>query len=172
MHTLKIDSSYRPVSIIDSIDAFSMVWMGRANLIEAYDGRVLRSTHQSWLEPCVISVNRFVKHSSFTLSCNRKNVFWRDKYACQYCSITFPESKLTLDHVTPRSKGGPKTWENIVTSCKKCNQKKGNKFPHEVNMMPLQIPREPGFDLAQIIGRKHIHEKWLPYIQGFKPFKI
>ena len=172
MYTLKIDSTYRPISIIDSIDAFSMVWMGRANLVETYDDRYLRSTHTAWPEPCVISVNRFVKFSNFDLGCNRKNVFWRDSYTCQYCAMVLPESRLTLDHVTPRSKGGPKTWNNIVTSCMKCNQKKGNMFPHEVNMMPLKIPKEPNFDIYQIIGRKYIHEKWLPYIQGFKPFKI
>tara|TARA_E500000331_G_C16948293_1_gene579303 strand:+ start:89 stop:607 length:519 start_codon:yes stop_codon:yes gene_type:complete len=171
MFTLKIDSSFRPVAIIDSIDGFSMVWSGRANLVEVYDDRYLHSTHEAWPEPCVISINRFVKFSNFTLGCNRKNIFWRDANTCQYCGNIFSENKLTLDHVTPRSKGGPKTWENIVTSCVKCNQKKGNKLPHEVNMMPLRLPKPPNFDIYQVIGRKHIPPKWLPYLQGYKPFK-
>lgn len=169
MKTLKLDSSYRPVQVIDSFEAFCMVWMGRANLVEIYDSRFLRSAYESFPVPCVIALKRYVKVSKITLKCNRRNVFWRDGYACQYCGETYAEERLTLDHVTPRSKGGPKSWENIVTACKKCNQRKGDKLPHEVNMIPLKSPQPPSPYIFHTIGRDSTHPKWLPYLKGYKP---
>ncbi len=73
----------------------------------------------------------------------RRNVFLRDKFTCQYCTKVLPEGQLNLDHVLPRDKGGRTTWENIVTSCIRCNTRKANKLPHEANMHPLRKPIAP-----------------------------
>jgi 5-methylcytosine-specific restriction endonuclease McrA len=43
-------------------------------------------------------------------------------YRCVYCE-TKP-AKLTMDHITPLSKGGTHTKRNIVPACKSCNSKK------------------------------------------------
>ena len=169
METLKLDSSYRPIEVIDAFDAFSMVWTGRAEMIESYDNLVFKSTHDDWDVPCVIVIKRYVSIKKTALVCNRENVLWRDRYTCQYCGEQFAKNKLTLDHVTPKCKGGPKTWENIVTSCIKCNQKKGNKLPKEAGMIPLVLPKEPPFQVYHTIGRKKIHKKWLTYLKGY-PF--
>ncbi|OUU74812.1 MAG: hypothetical protein CBC29_06685 [Methylococcaceae bacterium TMED69] len=168
MKTLKLDSSFRPVQIIDSYDAFGMIYMKRANLVESYPGEFLYSTHDRFPLPCVISLNRYVKIPKITLTCNRKNVFWRDKNTCQYCSKVFPSEELTMDHVTPRSKGGPKSWENIVTCCKKCNQKKGNKLPREADMIPLSIPSRPSPYMFYTLGKEVIHPQWAPYLGKYK----
>lgn len=73
----------------------------------------------------------------------RRNVFLRDKFTCQYCAQVLPENQLNLDHVMPRDKGGPTTWENIVTSCFRCNTRKANKLPHEAGMHPRSKPFAP-----------------------------
>jgi 5-methylcytosine-specific restriction endonuclease McrA len=70
----------------------------------------------------------------------RRAVFARDGWACQYCGA---RANLTVDHVIPRSKGGPSTWENIVASCAPCNRRKGDHLPHKVGMHPRQAPRVP-----------------------------
>ena len=41
----------------------------------------------------------------------RHNIFERDKNTCQYCGKVFDRSELNLDHVVPRDRGGPTTWE-------------------------------------------------------------
>ena len=171
MKTLKLDSSFRPVQIIDSYDAFSMIYMKRANLVEAYEGEFLYSTHDKWPLPSVISLNRYVKIPKITLTCNRKNVFWRDKNTCQYCAKVFPYQELTMDHVTPRSKGGPKSWENIVTSCIKCNQKKGSRTPEEANMALKRMPKRPNrlHYFYKFVNEKQV--EWRPYL-FMEPFKI
>lgn len=45
--------------------------------------------------------------------------------ACAYCLRT--DLPLTMDHVTPVSKGGPHTQSNVVPACKSCNSRKGAK---------------------------------------------
>ena len=61
-----------------------------------------------------------------TVKYSRHNVYKRDNNKCQYCGITCKTSIKTLDHVHPKSKGGKSNWENVVTSCKFCNGKKGS----------------------------------------------
>lgn len=58
---------------------------------------------------------------------NRFKVFDRDDYTCRYCGKT-PADGITLeaDHVTPRSKGGDDSIENLVTSCFDCNRGKSD----------------------------------------------
>ena len=48
-----------------------------------------------------------------------------------------------MDHVIPVVKGGPKTWENIVTACHSCNVKKGGRTPDEAQMKLRKPPKQP-----------------------------
>ncbi|MBQ0056705.1 MAG: HNH endonuclease [Bacteroidales bacterium] len=45
---------------------------------------------------------------------------------CWYCGKEMDSSKLTKDHVFPRSKGGDNDMDNIIMVCKTCNSSKGN----------------------------------------------
>lgn len=51
-------------------------------------------------------------------------VLERDGFACQYCGAKAPDVLLEVDHVVPRSSGGPDFAENLITSCLKCNSGK------------------------------------------------
>jgi 5-methylcytosine-specific restriction endonuclease McrA len=89
-----------------------------------------------------------------------------DKYLCQYCGDQFPHKELTLDHVMPVSRGGPKSWKNLVAACHKCNHKKGNRTPEEANMPLLSEPKPlkwtPQFDMKAKI--KQQEDVWTPYL--------
>lgn len=58
----------------------------------------------------------------------RFDVFARDGFKCVYCGRG-PSVGVTLhaDHVKARSRGGPDTLENLVTSCDACNLGKSAK---------------------------------------------
>jgi 5-methylcytosine-specific restriction endonuclease McrA len=80
----------------------------------------------------------------------RHNIFERDQNTCQYCGRVFDRKDLNLDHVIPRDRGGPTTWENVVCSCISCNTRKANRTPQEAGMTLIRKPRKP---------------KWRPFLE-------
>lgn len=65
-------------------------------------------------------------------SVKTKRYLWvRDRGCCFYCGRALPwdDNERTMDHVIPKSKGGPhRTW-NLVLACSPCNRKKGDTDP-------------------------------------------
>ena len=91
----------------------------------------------------------------------RKAVFARDGYSCQYCGAT---SRLTVDHVVPRSRGGGTSWENMVTSCAPCNLRKADRLPHEAGMQPRTRPRPPAPLVFITLAAPEVHPAWELYL--------
>ena len=54
----------------------------------------------------------------------RKYVRKRDKNTCFYCGVK--STKITIDHVIPKSKGGTDDPDNLVCACERCNQLKAD----------------------------------------------
>jgi 5-methylcytosine-specific restriction endonuclease McrA len=106
-------------------------------------GDRVRSARIGLLPPRVVVLTLYDRLPRLEVRFSRRNVFLRDQFTCQYCAKVLPETQLNLDHVTPRDKGGRTTWENIVTSCFRCNTRKANKLPHEVGMHPRSKPFAP-----------------------------
>ncbi|MBI4302009.1 MAG: HNH endonuclease, partial [Chloroflexi bacterium] len=73
----------------------------------------------------------------------------------QYCG---KETKdLTVDHVLPRHRGGTHVWENVVSACKACNQRKAGRTPSEARMKLIRQPAKPRVTLYYI---------FYPYLQS------
>jgi 5-methylcytosine-specific restriction endonuclease McrA len=161
--TLKLDSSYRPVEIVDAVEALVLCLVGKAYAIENYKEQI-RSVTESFNLPAVIVLTRYVKFKFDTIACNRKNVIWRDQNQCQYCTKFFESDSLTIDHVKPRSKGGKNTWTNLVAACKKCNQKKGNRTPEQASMQLMKEPKRPKTSVLLTIGKKSVNNLWKNYL--------
>ena len=154
-YTLKLDASWRPIEIIDSFKGFNMCYTGRANLVVNYSNDIF---------PAVIVLKSYVRKQLGTYACNRKNVVWRDKSICQYCGGKFKFVDLTMDHVTPKSRGGDKTWTNIVASCKRCNNIKGNRTPHEAKMPLIKKPSVPSWNIQVLLRDRYIPNEWKEFI--------
>ena len=84
-----------------------------------------------------------LKDSHRAVKFSRINIFTRDGYCCQYRKHKFRTEELTFDHVVPIAKGGRKTWENIVTACWRCNNRKSGRTPEEANMRLIKKPVKP-----------------------------
>jgi 5-methylcytosine-specific restriction endonuclease McrA len=91
-------------------------------------------------------------------------LFSRDNYCCAYCGETFKRNDLTRDHVHPTSKGGKDEWENVVTACFDCNQKKGNLLLDECDMGLLYTPYAPTHHENLILRNKKITPEQLEYL--------
>lgn len=130
-----------PIASISAEEAVVKILLGKAYAIEHYAGRVFRSQHMTIPVPQVIAAYRGVKlpgkyYGNAPLT--NRNLFLRDDYCCQYCGREVSELDaqdcLTRDHVMPVSRGGSNTWDNVVTSCFTCNNKKGDSTPEEAGM--------------------------------------
>lgn len=125
----------------------------------------VKSPSVRFIVPDVVLIPDFVrnekKHKKVRFS--RSNVFKRDQYVCQYCTKKFSSNQLTIDHVIPKCKGGPKNWTNIVTACKKCNMKKADRTPEEANMPLLNNPVIPTWknQIELLRGKNPLWEKLL-----------
>tara|TARA_B100000886_G_C20391172_1_gene478335 strand:+ start:922 stop:1425 length:504 start_codon:yes stop_codon:yes gene_type:complete len=161
--TLKLDSSYRPIEVIDALEALVLCLVGKAQALENYSS-VINSVSETFNLPAVIVLKRIVKFRYHTIPCHRKNIIWRDQNQCQYCAKYFTSDKLTIDHVLPRSRGGKNKWNNLVAACKKCNQRKGNKTPEEAGMPLLRNPKAPKSDIFKNISTGQISSKWDYYL--------
>jgi len=163
MMALKLDSAYRPIEVIDAIEALVMCIVGKALAVETYEKRI-SSPSVTFELPAVIVLKTVVKFRLTTVACNRVNIIWRDKNQCQYCANHFPDDKLTMDHVMPKSRGGKNAWENLVAACRKCNQRKGCRTTKESGMYPLRKPIKPKANILRTIGDNQISDLWKDYL--------
>ena len=158
--------SYFPLSIWPWQEAVKAIFRESVTVISEYE-RTVRSPSWEIKLPSVIALREYVpmeRKPAFT----RFNVFLRDGWKCQYCGGGFKTHELTFDHVIPRSRGGHTSWDNIVTSCRSCNVRKGSHMPHEVDMHPFREPRQPNLQELQEYGRKFppnfLHKSWNDFL--------
>jgi 5-methylcytosine-specific restriction endonuclease McrA len=147
---LVLNASYEPINICGARRALVLVLKGVART-EEEQGSILHAARMRVAMPSVIRLLEYRRIPHQTRALSRKNILLRDRNCCQYCSVVLTAAELTLDHVIPRSRGGPSTWENLVACCHECNRKKGNQLLHELTDMKLQREPRP-FSLHTSIG--------------------
>lgn len=162
--TLKLDASYRPVGVIDAVEAFVLCLVGKATSVENY-GKKINTVNRSFTLPAVIILHRVIKFRLYNLTPNRRNILLRDNNECQYCQHKFPPPELTIDHVIPKSRGGTNTWLNLVASCKSCNQKKGDKLLSDSAMKLSRKPYAPKYNiLSSLLCDSRASDLWSDYL--------
>lgn len=157
---LVLNATYEPLCVVSARRALVLVLKHKAELVHE-DGGAFHSEHMTVPIPSVVRLKYFVKvpyRARATLS--RRAVFVRDGFRCQYCG----EPAENVDHVFPRSLGGPHTWENVVASCRSCNARKENRLPHEVGMRLRCKPGAPRETVWIIVAVGRIDPKWEPYL--------
>lgn len=137
-NVLVLNSGYDALNICTVNRAYKLIVKGRAEIIQE-DSVPLYTSSRAYPRPSVI---RLINNVSFykKISVTRNNIFKRDEFRCGYCTS---KDNLTVDHIKPKSKGGGYTWENLVTCCRRCNNKKDDKTPEEAGMKLLIKPYKP-----------------------------
>ncbi len=159
MGCLALNASYEPLTIVPARRAVRLVLDGKAEILERDVNRSFRSERRVLPCPLVIRLVRYVHvPHRFRRQVTNTFLFARDDYACQYCGKHKSELRgrefLTRDHVLPLSRGGGNSWDNVVTSCSRCNNRKANHLPHEVGLELLSQPGEPNYvHLVWIVRR-------------------
>lgn len=109
------------------------------------------------------------KLTDFTPPLNNQTLFKRDDHLCLYCGNQSSKRELTRDHVTPVSKGGFDTWQNVVSACKRCNNIKGGKTPEESKMGLLAIPFAPSYAEYILLQSRNILADQMSFLLSHIP---
>jgi 5-methylcytosine-specific restriction endonuclease McrA len=165
--TLLLNATYEPLRVLHWKRAITLLWQGKVEVLEVYD-REIRGVSITVKLPAVLRLLRVVKVKNWhgAAKFSRANIFMRDRYTCQYCSKRFRTEDLTFDHVVPIARGGRKTWDNIVTACLPCNNRKSGCTPEEARMKLIKRPEKPSWQpsITLTIGIKNAPESWRDYL--------
>jgi len=178
---LVLNRSYFPVHVTSVRRAFCLLYRGIARVVDeqyrTFDfaswselssevhGEGIQTVSRIILVPKVILLTAYDRLPKRQVRFSRMNILIRDNYTCQYCGRRMNRTHLNLDHVTPRSRGGKTTWENVVASCHACNHKKGGRSPEEAGLLLKRAPYRPkSFPFATLLSKPNIHESWKPYL--------
>jgi 5-methylcytosine-specific restriction endonuclease McrA len=139
-----------------------MLFLGKAEIIEKHDGKRLRSVSTSMAVPSVVRLWAFARIPRKQVILTRRNIIKRDGSQCMYCGAF--EGPMTVDHVVPKKFGGRDSWENLVSACMPCNNRKGNRTPEQARMKLLRKPRRPNhiMFIQHFIGVSD--RRWKPYL--------
>lgn len=158
--------SMLPVSVIPWQTAIRLCFLEKVRPLEYYPDWVVRSPSTTLRVPSVVITTDYIKWNRI-VKYNRQNIYLRDNYTCQLCGEKPGLAALTLDHVVPRSKGGKSNWTNMVTCCKRCNEKKGDNEA----IVPKKMPVKPSY--YEMVGKRQRlplrvrDQSWLDYIIGW-----
>ncbi len=98
---------------------------------------------------------------------SKKALFSRDQHHCMYCGQHFSVSQLTQDHIVPLSRGGAHGWTNVITACRRCNQRKGNRTPEACNMPILAVPYRPNrAEYLALVNSKRIRGDQMAFLSA------
>ena len=142
---LLLNSSEEVLRIVDWQKAVVLLMNGKASApfvkTKQYEIKCIDGVYNL---PKVLMLSHYVNIPYKENLPSRRNIFTRDKWTCQYCNKGSKDrTKLTIDHVMPRSRGGDSSWTNLVAACERCNSIKGNKTPKECGMKLKNKPKKP-----------------------------
>lgn len=165
---LLLNAGYEPLRVVSWQRAFRLIFQGKVEILEEYEDTLIRTVTSYYNIPAVLKLKTWVRLRRWApvIRFSRSNLYARDEWKCQYCYIRFSERELTLDHVIPVARGGKKTWENIVTACLRCNQKKGHRSLDSAAMRLLKLPKPPRWipGMMGTIKTKYPPSVWEPYL--------
>jgi 5-methylcytosine-specific restriction endonuclease McrA len=160
-HVLVLNQDYSALTVCSVERAIVLMHLQKVHLVEAVDGRFIRSPSMRLPWPSIIRLKAYVRVPYKRVMLSRRNILQRDHHTCQYCGAT---SHLTIDHILPKSRGGRDTWENLVAACVGCNNRKGDHTPEEVGMRLAREPFRPSYVMfiRDFVGS--VDETWKPYL--------
>ena len=152
IHTevLVLNASYEALTEIGADRAVVLLISDAAEtVVERAPRFPIRSQRMEIALPETIRLRRYVylEHRVLVHDESRATlagVLRRDEHRCGYCTGW----ARTVDHILPRSRGGPNTWSNLIAACSDCNTRKADRTPAEAGMRLRWAPKAPS-DLAR-----------------------
>lgn len=169
---LLLNASYEPLRVLPAPRALQLMVRGVVEPVSKVIAASFRSPSITLSVPTVVRLRRYVHAPKRGATWSKKGIMERDDYTCIYCGIRAGEYRherplartdFTLDHITPRSRGGANSWGNTACACATCNHRKGNRTPHEAAMKLLWEPKMPRVGYVVVSGE--MPESWRIYLE-------
>uniref|UniRef100_A0A6M3JS80 Putative homing endonuclease n=1 Tax=viral metagenome TaxID=1070528 RepID=A0A6M3JS80_9ZZZZ len=138
-----LNSDYTFLNVLSWKKAVTLIVKGKVEVLKATD-KIIHNMEKTVkiAIPLILRLLKLVRTLYKTkVPFSKANVIARDNFSCVYCGKK--RGNFNIDHLVPKSRGGKSTWENCVSSCKKCNSKKSNRLPSEAGMFLKKRPYQP-----------------------------
>ena len=146
---LRLNKAGTPVSWLSREETATLlvkdqvIWSLGDTVMEIRGGYNRKGDQSILRLPSIVACDGKVHKENFDPPLENKFLFRRDRYICLYCGGKFGVHELSRDHVNPLSRGGKDVWTNVVTSCRRCNNRKADRTPEDSHMKLLAIPFVP-----------------------------
>lgn len=183
MPTLVLNKGWQAIDATTVIGAFGKMFAERANAIcprtytpypvdewinlPVEDGDLYVKTATSKVRaPEVIVSTEYNQYPKRVVAFNRRNLWRRDNYRCQYCGCEPRMDDIEMEHILPVTAGGLSNFENCVLACTTCNRKKGGRTPEQAGMFLLK--RHPDGIWRPTHGHRPKVPMWSPIFASSK----
>lgn len=175
---LKLDIGGLPVEWVDWREAVGLYFTGKvaweagSEKIRLRGGRCRETGDRSVMSiDSIIAVrdrsHRFARNLVPVLT--RRELYHRDGGLCLYCGRALSFGHMQIEHVVPRSKGGPHAWTNVVSTCEPCNRFKNDRTPEQAGMKLLALPYEPNLAEWLILANRRILADQQAFLERLAP---
>ena len=163
MSVLLLNASYEPLTTVSWKRAITLVLTGRAELVEQDCDRVIRSAGGTEFPfPNVVRLMKMVSFAGMRATAaprfSKAGLNARDNRECQV--LDCDDRGSTIDHVTPRSRGGDTSWENCVLMCQEHNSRKGDRTLDQLGWALKQAAVAPKSSIVLFATRP----EWDPWV--------
>ncbi len=101
---LVLNFTYEALNVTSFQRAVKLLFAGKAEMLHGRE-RMLASPTLEMRMPSIIRMLYYIRRPMQRVALTKKNVLIRDDHMCQYCGLR-GERLMTVDHVTPKSRGG------------------------------------------------------------------
>jgi len=178
---LVLNRNWQPITFLPVQTAIVNVMRDMASVLDVEDyllltfeewvelgrdtGRAIKTPSRTISAPEVIVLKKYGERPPRKVVFNRPNLGKRDAFTCQYCGVTLNSDDLTIEHVLPRSRGGPTSWENCVAACEECNARKADRTPREAGMKLRSMPVRPEWRPRLRPPSGETRKSWVPFLE-------
>jgi 5-methylcytosine-specific restriction endonuclease McrA len=176
MWVLRLDVSGRPLDWVSQETAASLycragvAWEAGVRVFRLHGGVSRATGRRSVLDVnSIIATGEYVEALRAVPALTNARLFRRDGHLCLYCGERFAPGQLTRDHVVPVSKGGRDVWTNVVSACRRCNHRKGDRSLAAVErfgMRLVALPYAPNLAEGLILSNRHILADQMAFLRA------
>lgn len=162
---LVLNANYEPLNVCSTRRALTLLVAGKAEMLANGRGYV-HTVRLTLPRPSVIRLGHMVRRPRPRVRLTKREIFRRDNFTCQYCGAR--STRLTIDHLIPRHRGGEHSWDNLVAACPACNLRKGGRTAQEARMALQRPAREPVASALYLFS-PHLerNQDWETYLRGW-----